>query len=167
LIEVFFVIWVSKFFGEKAMDKGHSRGLFRGLAIGAWFTGELIAGIMVYIFFRYAFITKYLTALGGGIGGFAVIALILFLIPEKGGSGGTGVAKDWSCPACGFKNTGWRSRCFKCDGERSVEQQVPAVEEGHNRTWKCPDCGSINLVSDGVCYRCRLKKPAVTAPSGE
>lgn len=136
-----------------ALDKGHSRALFRGLAIGAWFTGELIGGLIAVLAFRFNPVPNYLIALGGGIGGWGLIALILFLLPVRGASIGPGVAQDWTCPTCGFKNTGWRSRCFKCGAERPAEKKV------ETRGWTCPGCGSFNLNADGVCYNCKLKNP--------
>ncbi len=151
MLEIIFVIRFSIVFGDHAVDKGYSRGLFRGLAIGAWFTGEVIAGIVSLIVFQFNPLPGYLIALGGSLGGIGIIALILFLLPEKDGADGTGVPKNWTCPACGLRNTGWRGRCFKCDAERP---------ERKTRGWTCPACGGLNLESDEGCYKCQRKKPS-------
>ncbi|MBN2351260.1 MAG: hypothetical protein JXD23_01735 [Spirochaetales bacterium] len=166
IAEIVVIIFVSKIVGDAAKDKIHSRGLFRGLAIGAWFTGELIGVISAFLLFRNNTLAKYLFAAGGAIVGLGVIALILLFLPEKGGPGGKGVAENWLCPACGFKNSMWRSRCFKCGFERPIEQPVPAAAEGRGRTWQCTGCGSVNLESDETCYHCKSKKPSGAEPDG-
>jgi hypothetical protein len=159
MLEILFVIWVSKIFGEKATEKGYSRGLFRGLAISAWFTGEMTAAFASFFILGQVNILSYVIALAGAAVGIGIVALVLIGLPEKDMSQAAFIGdRIWACPECGFKNIGYRHRCFKCRAEKPA---APA-EAAMVRSWTCPGCNAANLAADDYCFRCKHIKPTAT-----
>jgi hypothetical protein len=167
MLEIIFIIWLSKLFGDWASDKGYRRGLFRGLSIAAWGTGEMTAALAASLFTDELMLIVIL-ALGGALAGIGIFAIVLATLPQKFGA--AVAAKDnpirvaeatWTCPKCSLQNSGWRHTCFRCSYERTSAEapstRAPGAQTApdKDKQWTCPVCGHINLASDRYCYSCK------------
>jgi len=138
MLDLLVIFLFSKQIGRWAEKKGHRRGMYQGLVIGAWFTGEVIGLILGFILFADAGEDViYLALIPGLLGAGAGIMTMVFIVkalpsrvhpvvtgplaveaePEEAPREQAPV-EPWTCPECGYHNTYKDSYCFNCKQDR-------------------------------------------------
>ncbi len=136
MLDILVIVLFSKKIGLWAEKKGYSRGLFRGLVIGAWFTLEVVgvfAGFIAFgnsAFDESAMLMPLLLGILGAGAGIMTMVFVVMALPFRAKPAAVQAAPvqaapveaeperkpvdPWTCPGCGYKNTYRGDRCFNC-----------------------------------------------------
>ena len=134
MLDILVIALFSGQIGRWAEKKGYKRGLYRGLVIAAWFSGEIL-GLVVGIFLfagsgleEAVYFIILPVFLGAGVGIMTMVFIVGALpfrskpaavqaAPVQAASIAPAVEKPvppWTCPRCGYNNTYRGDRCFNC-----------------------------------------------------
>ncbi|MBN2353900.1 MAG: zinc finger Ran-binding domain-containing family 2 protein [Spirochaetales bacterium] len=138
MLDILVIVLFSKQIGRWAEKKGYKRGMYQGLVIGAWFTGEilgLIAGIFLLADMgEDAIYLAIFPALLGAGAGIMTMVFVVKALPFRAFPAATGPipaaaepvrapreqapVEPWTCPNCGYHNTYKDTYCFNCKKEK-------------------------------------------------